>query len=204
MRFSAVLLLAFFTAVVASPQSPNDPLRQGFENPPQGARPRVWWHWMGGNISKEGAQLDIEWMHRIGIGGFHAFEGSMFTPKLIDPPVGYMTPEWKDAFKTAIDLGRKYGMEMAITGSPGWSESGGPWVQPKDAMKKIVWSELRIPGGARFHGILPHPPTITGPFQSVPVSKNSFGGAVPPEFYADSEVIAYRAPPAQKNRYKTG
>src|SRR3954447_4833672 len=196
MKFAALLLLAFCTAASSSAQSAVDPLKRGFENPPQGARPRVWWHWMGGNISKEGVHLDVEWMHRVGIGGFQAFEGSMMTPNLVDHPVGYMTPEWKDAFKTAIELGHNYGMEMAIAGSPGWSESGGPWVQPKDAMKKIVWSELRIPGGVAFHGALPHPPTVSGAFQNVPVPKNPMGGSAPPfpEFYADSELIAYPAP----------
>ena len=29
-------------------------LRSGFTTPPQEARPRVWWHWMNGNITKEG------------------------------------------------------------------------------------------------------------------------------------------------------
>ena len=196
MNFSAAILLALGAAAVCSAQSPVDPLRQGFENPPQGARPRVWWHWMGGNISKEGVQLDVDWMHRVGIGGFQAFEGSILTPNLVDHPIGYMTPEWKDAFRTAIDLGGKYGMEMAIAGSPGWSESGGPWVQPKDAMKKVVWSESRIPGGAAFHGVLPHPPSTSGAFQNLPVPKSAMGRPAPPppEFYADSEVIGYRAP----------
>jgi len=34
------------------------------------AQPRVWWHWMNGNITKEGIRKDLEWMHRAGIGGF--------------------------------------------------------------------------------------------------------------------------------------
>ena len=25
-----------------------------FVSPPDGAKPRVWWHWMNGNITKEG------------------------------------------------------------------------------------------------------------------------------------------------------
>ena len=29
-------------------------LEAGFKNPPESAKPRVWWHWMNGNISKEG------------------------------------------------------------------------------------------------------------------------------------------------------
>src|ERR1017187_5606057 len=190
----AVLCMTL-AATMAAAQSATDALKNGFENPPQGARPRVWWHWMGGNVSKEGIQLDLEWMHRVGLGGFQAFEGSMMTPELLPHPVGYMTPEWKDAFRYAVILGDKYGFEMAIAGSPGWSESGGPWVQPRDAMKKIVWSETRIAGGAPFHGKLAQPPATSGPFQNLPMSKDFFGTPPPyPEYYADSELIAYKAP----------
>ncbi len=172
-----------------------DSLDRGFMNPPQNARPLVWWHWMGGNVSKEGAQLDVEWMHRVGLGGFQAFEGSLRTPDVVKPPVAYMSPEWKDAMKAAVTLGGKYGLEMAVAGSAGWSESGGTWVEPKDAMKKLVWSELRIEGGQPFHGKLPHPPTTTGPFQNIPTSAAMLRASTPfPEYYADSEVVAYKAP----------
>lgn len=47
--------------------STQDNLMRGFENPPNGARPRVWWHWMNGNIAPEGIKLDLEWMHSIGL-----------------------------------------------------------------------------------------------------------------------------------------
>lgn len=195
LKTSLAVLFLIISATLTGAQRTPDALKLGFENPPQGARPRVWWHWMGGNVSKEGIQLDLEWMHHVGLGGFHAFEGSLMTPELLPHPVGYMTPEWKDAFLYAVTLGDKYGFEMAIAGSPGWSESGGPWVQPRDAMKKIVWSETRIAGGAPFHGKLPQPPATSGPFQSIPLSKSPFATATPyPEYYADSEVIAYKAP----------
>lgn len=188
-------MVAVLAALALGSAGAQDALRSGFENPPVNARPLVWWHWMGGNISKEGVQLDVEWMHRVGLGGFQAFEGNLMTPEVVPHPIGYMTPAWKDAFKTAITLGNKYDLEMGVAGSPGWSESGGPWVEPKDAMKKIVWSELRIEGGKPFHGELPHPPTTTGPFQNLPVPAG-FMGPPPklPEYYGDSEVIAYKAP----------
>ena len=32
----------------------SDPVLQSFQKPPQTAKPRVWWHWMNGNITKEG------------------------------------------------------------------------------------------------------------------------------------------------------
>jgi hypothetical protein len=30
-----------------------------FRDPPAEARPRVWWHWMNGNITKDGIAKDI-------------------------------------------------------------------------------------------------------------------------------------------------
>src|ERR1019366_3942860 len=43
-------------------QSPGDTLEQGFKNPPDAAKPRTWWHWTNGNITKEGITKDLEWM----------------------------------------------------------------------------------------------------------------------------------------------
>ena len=101
-------------------------LEEGFKNPPNAAKPRVWWHWMNGNITKEGIKLDLEWMNRVGIGGFQNFDASLSTPQLVDRRLVYMNPEWKDAFRYATVLADQLGLEEAIAGSPGWSESGGP------------------------------------------------------------------------------
>jgi hypothetical protein len=170
---------------------PTDPLLDGFIHPPQSARPLVWWHWMNGNISKEGIKLDLEWMHRIGIAGFQNFDAALATPQVVDHRIAYMTAEWKDAFKYATTLADQFGMEEAIAGSPGWSESGGPWVPAPEAMKKYVWSETILEGRQPFTGILAHPPTVTGKFQNTPIANPPIQE---PEFYADSAVIAYQAP----------
>ena len=52
-------------------------LENGFLNPPESAKPRVWWHWMNGNITKEGIKADLEWMKRVGIGGFQNFDAAI-------------------------------------------------------------------------------------------------------------------------------
>jgi len=122
----------------ASAQESKDDLEQGFKNPPSSAKPRVWWHWMNGNITKEGIQLDLEWMQRIGIGGFQNFDAALNTPQLVEKRLVYMTPEWKDAFLYTTKLADKLGLEEAIAGSPGWSESGAPWVRPEQSMKKFA------------------------------------------------------------------
>src|SRR5689334_8083466 len=104
-RVVAAALLASLTNV-AFAQTPSvrqaaraDTLEAGFQNPPAAARPRVWWHWMNGNITKEGIQKDLEWMKRVGIGGFQNFDASLATPQVVSKRLIYMTPEWKDAFR---------------------------------------------------------------------------------------------------------
>ncbi len=92
-------------------------------------------------------------------------------------------------------LADQTGMEEAIAASPGWSESGGPWVPPSEGMKKYVWSETEVEGGTPFVGKLAHPPSITGPFQNLAyrTDAGSAENANPtPVFYADSVVLAYR------------
>lgn len=171
-------------------------LKAGFITPPDEAKPRVWWHWMNGNVSKEGIRADLEWMHRIGIGGFQNFDAGLNSPQVVDKRLIYMTPEWKDAFSFTTRLADSLGLEMAIAGSPGWSESGGPWVKPEQAMKKYVWSETRIEGGKAFFGKLPQPPAVAGPFQNMGREPGFMGGEAEkaPDFYTDAAVIAYRLP----------
>ena len=192
---ASIALLLGVSAATA--QSKSDALKSGFENPPEGARPRVWWHWMNGNITKEGIKLDLEWMHRVGLGGFQNFDAALATPKVVEHRLAYMTPEWKDAFKYATILADQLGLEEAIAGSPGWSESGGPWIPAAQGMKKYVWSETFVEGGKPFEGTLPHPPSNTGAFQDLSIHDLLAApkGAPPiPQFYADTVVIAYRRP----------
>lgn len=197
-KFAAIALFAWGQIVSAQQVAPD--LQQGFQSPPETARPRVWWHWMNGNITKEGINLDLDWMKRVGIGGFQNFDAALGTPQVVEKRLVYMTPEWKDAFLFATHKADSLGLEMAIAGSPGWSESGGPWVKPYQAMKKLVWSETVVEGGQPFHGVLPPPPSQTGPFGNLAQADlmGAMGGASAPppakDFSADSAVIAFRTP----------
>ncbi|MEK6494389.1 glycosyl hydrolase [Myroides odoratimimus] len=131
-------------------QGQDDKLYGRFMDPPNSARPRVWWHWMNGNIPPQGTRKDLLWMHRFGIGEFQTFDAALVTPKIVDHRLVYMTPEWKESLALTARLADSLGLEMAIAESPGWSESGGPWVDPRDGMKKIVWNQLTESGGRTF------------------------------------------------------
>jgi len=138
-------------------------LSQGFQHPPQSSKPRVWWHWMNGNISKEGIKKDFDWMSKTGIGGFQNFDASLMTPVVVPEKLVYMTPAWKDAFRFATDYAKEKNLEMAIAGSPGWSVTGGPWVAPADAMKNMFGQSNALPVASVFRSNLRVPRISRGP-----------------------------------------
>jgi hypothetical protein len=176
-------------------QNGGDSLAQGFIAPPDSAKPRVWWHWMNGNVTNEGIDRDLEWMKRIGIGGLQNFDGTFDTPQVIEERLIYMTPPWQEAFRHATNRAEKLGLEFAIASSPGWSETGGPWVEARDGMKKLVWSETRIQGATPFEGVIAEPPSVSGPFQNLPVTDLITGApGHGPHYYRDVAVLAYQIP----------
>ena len=206
-----IAIMGVVLALCASAQHNQDRLMESdFQNPPESAKPRVWWHWMSGNVTKPGITADLEWMYRVGIGGMQMFDGDLGVAQYLDKPVIWMTPEWKDAFRHAGAEANRLGLEMSMAASGGWSETAGPWVQLDAAMKKVVWSELRVRGPKKFDGKLPQPPHVNGPYQGMPVvdppSSPMIGGAPgitralkpqpssDPTFYADTVVLAYRLP----------
>jgi hypothetical protein len=197
-RHLAILLAsaAAFAAGGALAQQPAtassaDPLASGFANPPNSARPRVWWHWMNGNVTKDGIQKDMEWMSRVGIGGLQNFDAALATPQVVEHRLSYMTPEWKDAFRFSAALADRLGLELAIAASPGWSETGGPWVPAADGIKKLVWSETIVAGGRAYAGAVAPPPASTGPFADmVRTAGLASESKALPQHYEDVAVLA--------------
>lgn len=186
-----ILFVAILSSAIAQPSI------EEFRNPPREFRPRVWWHWMNGNITKDGIRKDLEWMDRAGIVGFHNFDAGLESPRIVDRRLVYMTPEWKDAFNYALDLADSLGMEVSIASSPGWSITGGPWVSEDDAEKKLTWREMPVDGGMHFKGPLPEPLRNCGPYQEELAFKDE------PEkyaFYRDICVIAVKCPPMDTAR----
>lgn len=169
-------------------------LSGNFSEPPCESRPMVWWHWMDGNITKDGIKKDLEWMDRAGIRGFHLFDAALQTPQIVDKRLIYMTPEWKEAFRYALDMADSLDMEVGIASSPGWSHSGGPWVEKKDAMKKVVWREIPVSGGSRYEGPLPEPFDEPCSFQNAVTIEYSEAEAPADGIYEDIAVLALRLP----------
>lgn len=67
--FTLLALILVFSSFAQQNQATVQ-VYKNFQTPVNEAKPRAWWHWMNGNITKEGIQKDLDWMARVGIGGF--------------------------------------------------------------------------------------------------------------------------------------
>ena len=179
-----------------------DELAAGFANPPDSARPHTFWHWMNGNVSKEGITADLEAMQQVGIGGVFQFqvEGKLVesVPEYINPPVHHLTPQWFEMLHHAAAECKRLGLKFSMMNCTGWSTSGGPWVTPDESMMRIAWSEKYIKGPEHIQAVLPKPPCDYTQYQNLTANRQYLHESVPPDqrFYRDVAVLAYRLHPA--------
>ncbi len=136
-------------------------LEKGFQSPPPQARPYAWWHWISGHISREGITRDLEAMAEQGIGGATIFNvglnDDLFSGRM--PVYDFMTPEWRELVTHAMSEASRLGLDVLIHNCDGWGHSGGPWIQPHEAMKTVTYSRMAVQGPASFHDTLPLPPS---------------------------------------------
>jgi hypothetical protein len=155
-------LLAGFLACAVHAGS----LESDFIQPPESTKPRCYWYWMDGFITKEGITRDLEAMKRVGISEGYIGVISGQAGKPAGGGSKALTDEWWGFIEHAIREGTRLGVDIGLFNSPGWSMSGGPWVKPSQAMRYVTMPELRLRGPQQFKGKLPLPP---GEFQDLAV-----------------------------------
>ncbi len=143
-----------------------DSLSDGFRQPPDSARPWVYWFWLNSNITREGITADLEAMQRVGIGGVLIMEVDQGAPR---GPVAFMSPEWRALFKHVVAEAQRLGLEVNMNNDAGWNGSGGPWIKPEQSMQKVVFSETDVEGPKHFDGVLPQPQAIAGYYRDIAV-----------------------------------
>lgn len=164
-------------------------LPESFREPPDAARPGVYWYFMDGNLSREGMTRDLESMKAAGLGHLVFLEVNVGVPR---GPVDFLSGEWQDLFAHAVQEAERLGIEITLGAGPGWTGSGGPWVKPEQSMQHLVASRIEVQGPGRFEGNLPLPPPHRPFFGDVPASMRSQWES----FYEDVAVLAFPTPAA--------
>ena len=160
------ILMALIPSVLCSCVLAAGELENSFVNPPESTKPRCYWYWMDGQITKDGITRDLEAMKRVGIGEGYIGVISGQSGKPTTSTTKALTDEWWSYIEHAVREGTRLGVDIGLFNSPGWSQSGGPWVKPSQAMRYVTLPELRLHGPQHFVGKLPLPP---GEFQDLAV-----------------------------------
>lgn len=154
-RLALGLLLTLFLAPRLPAVAASDSLEAGFRNPPDSTKPWCYWYWITDNVSKEGITRDLEAMRRVGIG--EALIGHIFLEDVARGRVPALSEEWWGLVEHAIREGGRVGVNVGLFNCPGWSQSGGPWIAPTQAMRFLASSELRVRGPRKFEWQLETP-----------------------------------------------
>jgi len=182
-RVFCITALIFLWASTASGQKKSakgfSSIESAFKNAPDSIQTSIYWYWVDGNISKEGVVKDLEAMKKVGIN--RAFIGNV---QLRDKPSGKVkmfTPEWWDILHTALKTATRLNIQIGIFNSPGWSQSGGPWIKPEQAMRYLTSSQITVEGPFNFDEKLARPAKT---FQDVKVLaypvENGYAGDITP------------------------
>ena len=164
-----------------------------FKHPPATSKPYVWWHWMGSNFSKTGITKDLEAMKEQGIGGATIFNIASAVQESHAPTLNNPWPEqtyrsaaYWEALKFAASEADRLGLEIGLHNSPGYSTTGGPWIDQQRGMQKLVWRKLMVKRQSEKITIEKPEPVISEGWGSIVLPRN------PSTRYQD---IAYLAIP---------
>lgn len=156
-------------------QKNKDIIEQAFLNPPESAKPWVFWYWMHGAVSKAGITADLEAMKEVGIGGAYLMPIKDTSSAIaFQPTVRQLSPEWWEMVRFSMQEAKRLNLKLAMHVSDGFALAGGPWITPELSMQKLVWSKTYLKS-----------PTGSSIFLSQPTANENY--------YKDIAVFAYPA-----------
>ena len=153
---------------------------QLFRNPSKQYRPETWFHYVNGNVDREGITADLEAIAQAGIAGVQFFHGGGFADnwKGVKEPVYCLSEKWEDLVHFTACEAQRLRLRFTMQNCPGWSMSGGPWIDLDHTMRNLAHTATQIQGGTNIEVTLPA------------------GGEAAPsdQDYRDLMVLAFRTP----------
>ncbi len=119
--------------------SNDDPLYQGFTDPPAQARPFYRWWWNGNRVTAEEIKRELQLMAESGAGGVEInpirLDKEIY-PDAPGKPLDWLSDEWNQMVKTAADEGQKRGMLTDLIVGTGWP-FGGRFLDPEETIQGL-------------------------------------------------------------------
>lgn len=154
-------------------------LKTNFKHPPEQVKPWVYWYWVSNNISKTGIEKDLAAMQKAGI---HTALIGIIHLSGKEGDVKALTDPWWDYIRFAIKKAAEYNIDIGLFNSPGWSQSGGPWVTYDKSMRYLDSNEYQFSGAQQLNM------TLNGPEND----KH--------EFFQSVRVLAFKTPNFEQER----
>ena len=139
-------------------------------------RPKTCFYWISDCMTREGLSADIAALSAAGISEAYICAANMMTrPASIGAQL--LSPEWMSLFEHAVKEAKAHGLKFGFHNCPGWSESGGPWIQPEDSMKYVVFETKDVKPGEGMgewpqprinHGFYRDLTTVAFPYEPSP------------------------------------
>lgn len=167
MKINPIPALLLVAAAFGSDMSAAPPLRtQCFETPADSVQTSVYWYWLGGNVTPQGVCRDLEAMKKAGIN--RAFIGNIDVGAIDTPfdKVKLFSDQWWEVIHAALRKASELDIEIGIFNCPGWSQAGGPWIEPGQSMRYLDNVKADVEGGREVKIALPAP---SADFQDVRV-----------------------------------
>ena len=129
-----------------------------FRKPDKTYYPETWFHFIGGNVSKEGITADLEAIAAAGISGIQLFHGQFGGEwPGVSPQIKCLSESWDDLILWTAEECKRLDLHFTMQNCPGWSYAGGPWIEPDNAMRQLARSRTDIDGGQKIRTRLEKP-----------------------------------------------
>ncbi len=119
-----------------------------FKKPEIVCYPETWFHFIGGNVSKEGITADLEAISQAGFSGIHLFHGQFGGEwPGVTLQIKALSESWNELILWTAKECKRLGLRYYMQNCPGWSYAGGPWIEPENSMRHLTYSRTDILGG---------------------------------------------------------
>jgi len=145
-----VISLIFTCSVFGQEQKT---MESEFMNPDSKTQISAYWYWISGNVSAEGVAKDLYAMKQAGITRAYIGNIGLDTTET----VRFYSDEWWKVLHSALKTASKLGIDIGIFNSPGWSQSGGPWIKPEQSMRYLTSVKAEVTGGRNVDLLLVKP-----------------------------------------------
>ena len=122
-----------------------------FQSPPKIYHPETMLFFIGGNVANKGITADLEAIASAGISAILKFHGQRAGDPWpgVTPQITCLSDSWDDAVRHTAEECKRLGLRFTMHNSPGWAMSGGPWIEPSNAMRHLVWSRRDVDDGTK-------------------------------------------------------